>query len=198
MPSTGIPRQRRPAPVTAAAVPDRAKEEQRREDRIRRAVGYCRDAVSSGAFGAIEVHATEYVSDQTWNRIQRHWRGRHCDRLAHYARRVLDGRHSIHRFVGRSAGILAGRFGLAPSAQVIADEIASRIPMPIIDHEALVVSRGLQIIGVFMCITHGRSLTSCACFIDVVITEGQEKMKQLLISGTHNWSGLRAVARAGT
>lgn len=197
MPSPRSPRQSPPA-RTSAPAPRRTKEEERREDRIRRAVDYCQDAVTSGALAAIEDHATTSLSEGTWNRVRRHWRGGHCDRLARYARDVLDGRQTIHRFVGRSAGIVVGSLGLAPTAQTIADEIASRVPIPILDHEALVVSRGLQIIGVYMCVTHNRPLPSCACFIDVVITEGQEKMKQLLIGGADNWRDLYAVARVGT
>jgi hypothetical protein len=191
MPSAGIPRQRRPDP--APAPPRRTTEEQRRADRIRRAVDYCQDAAGSGALAAIEDHATEYISEETWNRIQRHWRGRHCDRLARYARGVLDGRQAVHRLAGRSAGLLAERLGWTPTAQTIADELICRIPIPIVDHEALVVSRGLQLIGVFMCITHNRPLTSCACFIDVVIAEGQEKMKQLLVRGAHDWRNLHVI-----
>jgi hypothetical protein len=162
----------------------------RETDQVSRAADYCIDVVASGPLAAIEVHATEYISEKTWDRIRKTWKPRHCDRLAQYARNVLDGRQSIHRLIGRSIGRIAGALGAAPSVQIITEEICSRVPLPVLDHEAVIVSRALQVTGVFMCVWHDRPLTDCVCFIDVVIAEGKEKMKQLLLLGAHDWEHL--------
>lgn len=186
MRSVAVPSQR-PAPRRSPS-PDR-----RQADLIRRATDYCADAVTSSALAAIEEHATAYISEQTWNRLRRAWNPRRCERLAQYARGVLDGRQAIHRLIGKTAGRLAGAIGMAPPLQVIIDEITTRIPLPLVDHEAVIVSRALQITGVVMCIAHDRPLGGCTCFTDVVIAEGKDKMNQLLLRGAHNWKDLYLV-----
>jgi hypothetical protein len=52
------------------------------------------------------------------------------------------------------------------------------------------VARGLQIVGIAMCLHAERGLTQCACFKDVVIAEGKERVKQLMLYSIENWQDL--------
>jgi len=45
------------------------------------------------------------------------------------------------------------------------------------------VARGVQISGIFSCVTTGRELMECQCFIDLALAESREPVNQILIAG---------------
>jgi hypothetical protein len=60
----------------------------------------------------------------------------------------------------------------------------------VLDEYARAVARSLQIVGVAMCLHAGRKLTRCACFKDVVLTEGKDMVKRLMRLSIENWREL--------
>jgi hypothetical protein len=75
-------------------------------------------------------------------------------------------------------------------ARLFAEKLGAKIPLPLLDQKATIAARGLQLAGVFFCVTQDRTLTECACFIDVLNTEGPERIKQLILAAAHNWIDL--------
>lgn len=84
-----------------------------------------------------------------------------------------------------------GGFGSPRIARLLAEEITARVPSPFIDDSATIAARGVQATGIMMCLIHGRDLVDCACFADVVLAEGKERTKQLLVKAMGDWSGFR-------
>ena len=103
---------------------------------------------------------------------------------------ILEGKQKIHQLVGHSFGWIAGLFGADDFTRAFASELAANIPLGPIDAKAVSVARGLQISGVFLCIMDNRDLTECECFIDLALTETKERVKQILIAGISDWTGL--------
>ena len=163
---------------------------------IRNAASYCADAINAGALRAIEERAGQYVSDETWDRIKRSWRTHNCTAFAKFARAILDGKKRLHSWIGKTAGFVASLMGANGVVRLLADEIASHVPLPFVDDNATIAARGVQITGIVMCVVQGRDLTECACFRDVVIEEGKERVKELLAEALADWSGLRSLIRA--
>ncbi|HEV7825627.1 MAG TPA: hypothetical protein VGP02_12025, partial [Mycobacteriales bacterium] len=104
----------------------------------------------------------------------------------------------IHQAIGHIAGRLIGWFGPPRFVRVLAEEIASRVPIPFIDQNATIAARGVQVTGVIMCAIQGRVLVDCACFADVVMAEGKERMKELLQKAMGDWADFRHLPAAHT
>jgi hypothetical protein len=129
-------------------------------------------------------------AETTWERLKRSRRRRNCKALARLAAAVLKGKQQIHQLVGRSFGRIMGLFGADDFARAFAAELAANIPLGPIDAKAVAVARGLQISGILLCILDNRDLTECECFIDLALTETKERVKQILIAGMSDWTGL--------
>lgn len=187
-----IPRRRAGAPASRMSMPRQPERAERRDfDLVREAASYCADAIGSGALAAMEERAGEYVSEKTWDKTRRSWGTRNCRALAGLARGILDGKKQIHRGVGKVTGFVMGGFGSPRIARLLAEEIAARVPLPFIDDSATIAARGVQATGIMMCLLQGRELVDCACFADVVIAEGKERTKRLLVRAMSDWSGFR-------
>jgi hypothetical protein len=65
------------------------------------------------------------------------------------------------------------------------------VPLPFVDHYAVIAARGLQVAGIVMCVLHRQPVVSCACFKDVVMAEGKERMNAMLVAAADDWSGFR-------
>ncbi|NEB20212.1 hypothetical protein [Streptomyces coelicoflavus] len=142
-------------------------------------LGDGRSAVIAGRAGA-------YVSDETWKALVKKHRRRGCDDLASLARAILQGKEQLHAAVGRAAGGLLGLFLRPPIARVFARELAARIPLPG-EAELTAAARGLQIAGIYVCLTGERDLAGCACLRDVLKVEGMEQFKKLAEGATVDW-----------
>ncbi|MFC7480869.1 hypothetical protein ACFQX7_13745 [Luedemannella flava] len=158
---------------------------------LQQAASYCIDATTIGALAALEERANDYISDKTWEAVRCSWNTRNCEALAKLSLAILEGKKRLHLGVGKLTGFLLGLFGPPRFAVLLTEEIASRVPLPFIDDNAIIAARGIQVTGVVMCLLQGRDLIDCACFADVVMAEGKERMKALLVAAEHDWSGLR-------
>jgi hypothetical protein len=111
-------------------------------------VKLCADAIEQGVLNAVPNRVAQYASEQTWDRVVRHWRGRNCTEIAQLARAILTGKDKLH------AGI------------------------------------GWQLCGMFLCVAQDRALSNCACFVDVVKSEGKERVNDLVKSAAKDWVNL--------
>ncbi len=185
-----IPRQRDDA-LAHAQGPKRRPISAAEDDLLRRAAAYCADAMTADALSVVELRAIDYVSTGTWDRIGRSWGARNCRALAEEARAILDGKRKVHRVVGYVVGRVVALVGGSRLAQALSDEIAARVALPFVDHYAVIAARGLQVAGLVMCVLHGQPVVSCACFKDVVMAEGKERMNAMLVAAADDWSGFR-------
>ena len=105
------------------------------------------------------------------------------------ARFILKTKALIHKGVGKLFGWVVGRFGAGDAVRAFAEELASNIPLPT-DAKMIAVARGLQMAGILLCVMDDKSLEQCVCFIDLVRTESEERVKQILITGMSDWVNL--------
>jgi hypothetical protein len=185
------------APVASSRSNLRAARAKEREKRlVEEAVAYFEDAIKDGALAAATDHASEYASEKTWSRLTKGWSGRRCQALAQIARDVLDGKDQIHAGVGKFAGYVVGIFRGEALERAFAEEIAKRIPLPILDEKLTATARGLQITGIGVCFIQGYDISYCACFVDVAKTEGKALVKKMVLAGVDDWTSLRNVGLA--
>jgi hypothetical protein len=57
-----------------------------------------------------------------------------------------------------------------------------------IDQKAAAVARGLQTLGILLCIAHGIPLNRCPSFIDLALFETKERAKTILASALGDWA----------
>ncbi|WP_326560021.1 hypothetical protein [Micromonospora sp. NBC_01796] len=160
---------------------------------IAEAVSYVQATVAVGAADAAVVRAAGYAGDRVWSRLTDDWSGRNCKGLARLARAALDGKDWLHGRIGDLVGLLLELLGTPRVARDFGKEVAKRIPLPW-DQQLVAVARGMQIAGIAVCVVNGRNLAKCDCFIDVVVNEGKERVRQLMEWAAKDWRNLEHLA----
>ena len=127
---------------------------------------------------------TEYTRKRLFGR-RRHY---HCNGLAHLAKAILEGKERLHQGLGQIAGWLASRVGAEPLEQTVARELAKRIPIAVLDEKAVAVARGLQVVGILVCLNSKIPLNRCQSFIDLSLAESQERVKGILAAALEDWT----------
>lgn len=173
------------------------KTEERERRIIEGAINYCQDAIDSDALAAAIRHAADYASEKTWHRLTVGWSGKRCRTLAELARQTLEGKTALHNGIGKAASHILGLLGRSSLERTFAEEIAKRIHLPVVDEKMTAVARGLQITGIGVCCLQGYDLGNCACFVDVVKTEGKAQARRLIISGAQEWASLHNLKLRG-
>jgi hypothetical protein len=96
-----------------------------------------------------------------WRLRTRRWSGADCRLLAQTAKAVLDLKRKLHDVTGEAVSRL-----LPPDTprfhRMLVKKIAAKVPLPP-DIKLEAIARGLQIIGIFMCIVGNMPLERCAC-----------------------------------
>jgi hypothetical protein len=156
-------------------------------------VQLCADAIEQGVLNAVPTRVAQYASEQAWGRVVRHWRGRNCTEIAQLARAIITGKDKLHTWVGWLAGRIVGLFNGSSVARRLAEEMASRVPLPGLDEQATMAARGLQLCGMFLCVAQDRALSNCACFVDIVKNEGKERVNDLVRSAATDWIDLHVL-----
>jgi hypothetical protein len=166
-----------------------AAEEARRKKRVEEAESFCVDILTDGWKKAVEAKISDYVTKQAFQQLSR---GRHrktCRSLAKFATEVLKGKKWLHDVVGSIArwivSLLTGNWAV----QIFARKLAAKIPLPW-DTKIIAVARGIQIVGIFLCVVDGRELTRCQCFIDLAIEETKTRVKEMLATALDDWEKL--------
>lgn len=153
----------------------------------------CADAVEQGVLNAVPSRVAQYASEQTWDRVFRHWRRRNCTSIAQLARAILTGKDKLHAGIGCLAGRFVSLVSGSLLARRLAEEMTSRVPLHGIDEQATMAARGLQLCGMFLCVAQDRALSDCACFIDVLRSEGKERVNDLVRSAATDWLTLHVL-----
>ncbi|MBF9134237.1 hypothetical protein I0C86_35680 [Plantactinospora sp. S1510] len=107
----------------------------------------------------------------------------------------MDGKDWLHGRIGDLAGFLLDLIGTPRVVRMFGKEIAKRIPLPW-DQQLVAVSRGMQIAGIVVCVINGRDLAKCECFVDVVVNEGKERVRQLMEWAAKDWRNLEQLVPA--
>lgn len=141
------------------------------------------------------AQAARYAGDRVWAQLTNNWSGRNCRGLARLARAALHGKDWLHNRIGDFVGFLLELISTPRVVRVFSREIAKRIPLPW-DQQLVAVSRGMQIAGIAVCMINGRDLAKCECFIDVVINEGKERVRQLMDWAAKDWQNLEQLLPA--
>lgn len=183
-----------PAPPQRRRAVSRAdREERRRQERVRKAAVYCADIVSSGDWqDAVAERVTDYVSQETWQRLLRGRRARQCKALARAADNLLAGKQKIHKTLGFLASRGVRLLGGGDVVQAFTEELVSAIPIPALDAKLIAAARGIQVTGVLLCVMSGRDLMRCDCFIALALTETKTQVKKILLTAMNDWVRLRA------
>ncbi len=180
------------------------KRREREQQRLDQAVAYCIDAIAQGAIEAAKERAADYISEQTWQRVSRSWRGRNCVALAELAQAIMDGRDMLRKGISQllkpvfdlleewlaKSAALRHVFDLpvlryvnqalaARLARVVAQEVFERMArrLTVADHQLTATARAIQMTGIIFCVMQERHLTTCACFASIVKTDGKEIVK---------------------
>jgi hypothetical protein len=55
--------------------------------------------------------------------------------------------------------------------------------------------RGVQVVGIVVCVLDGEDVTRCQCFIDLVLTETKTQVKRILLAAMADWRRLADLGR---
>ena len=176
-PHSEVPRRQRPNNLTT-----------HEQNRVDLAAAFCVDTVTGGWQEAVASRAADCITPKTWNRLFGRRRRGDCKVLADTAKSLLDGKKALHDFIGSVASRLAGWVGGQAVERAVARELAQRIPIPGLDQKTVVVARGLQMIGILLCLSQGIPLNRCQSFIDLALAETKERVKQILVGAMGDWT----------
>jgi hypothetical protein len=163
----------------------------KRKKRVEDAANFCAELLTDGWQKTVETKAAEYVGKRTMQRLSRRRRSRSCKLLAKFAADVLAGKKWVHDVVGSFARWAVSLLGGNLFVQVLARKLASNLVVLPWDAKLIVVSRGIQIIGVFLCVANDRDITKCQCFIDLAVEETKTRVKQILTTAFDDWADLK-------
>jgi hypothetical protein len=96
-----------------------------------------------------------------WRLRARRWGAGDCRLIAKTAKAVLDLKKRGHELTGEAAARLLPN-GTPRFHRILVRKIAERVPLPW-DVKLEAIARGLQVIGIFMCIVGKVPLERCAC-----------------------------------
>jgi hypothetical protein len=158
------------------------------QNRVDLAAAFCVDTVTDGWQEAVASRAADCITPKTWNRLFGRRRQGDCKVLADMAKSLLDGKKALHDFIGSVASRLTGWVEGQAVERAVARELAQRIPIPVLDQKTVVVARGLQMIGILLCLSQGIPLNRCQSFIDLALAETKERVKQILVGAMDDWT----------
>jgi hypothetical protein len=156
--------------------------------RVEAAAAFCGDVVIDGWQDAVASRAADCLKRRTWNRLFGRRRDGDCRAIAAMAKALVDGKEKLHDLVGEASGWLAEKLGGQRLERIAAKELAKKIPIPVVDDQTAVVARGLQMIGISLCLARDIPLERCQCFIDLALTETKEQVKEKLAAALGDWA----------
>jgi hypothetical protein len=139
------------------------------------------DVLADGLRPTIADRVADRVVDYlgwsgSWRLRARRWRLGDCRLLAQTARAVLALKRKLHEVTGEAVCRL-----LPPDTprfhRMLVKKIAAKVPLPP-DVKLEAIARGLQVIGIFMCIVGNVPLERCACLRMLGPQLAREQIKQ--------------------
>jgi len=173
-----------PTPRPEPPKPRELTEVERR--RVDAAVTFVVDSSFDGWSDAIASRCMERFDSKTWNRLFGRRRAGDCDALAKTARALIKGKKKLHEITGSVTGKIAHAAGVDPLGEAVVRELAKRVPLPG-DQKVTAAARGLQVIGVAVCVAADRPLNECQCFIDLALDRINEQLKGMLDASIKDW-----------
>lgn len=161
---------------------------EKQQSRVEKAAAFCADVVKDGWEKTVASRAADCLTPKTWNRLFRRRRQGDCKKLAAFAKGLLDGKEKLHELAGSLGAWIAGKFGAQALERTVAKELAKKIPIPVVDEKTAVVARGIQMIGISLCLTRDIPLEQCQCFIDLALEETKEHVKEKLAAALGEWA----------
>jgi hypothetical protein len=187
-PRQPLPRPQPPRPAPAPQNRPSRQVDDTKQKVVDQAVAFCADVLTSSWEEAVADRAAQCLKPRTWNKLFKGRRRGDCKIFARLARAVLDGKEKLHELVGTAGGWIAGKLAGEGFERKVAKELAERIPIPVVDQQASVVARALQMIGIAICLGNGIPLNRCQCFIDLSLTETKEQVKRICAAALEDWS----------
>jgi len=130
------------------------------------AAGFLADLLADGLATAVADRVVDYLGE--WGRLKlrlraRSWTAANCKLLADTARDVLSLKRQLHEAVGE----LVSR-ALPPNTSAfhreLVKKIAAKVPLEPLDTHLEAIARGLQLVGIYMCLVLVR-LDTCPCLL---------------------------------
>lgn len=156
--------------------------------RVKDAENFCVEVLTDGWKDAVEAKVAGYVTREAFRSLTRR-RTKSCKSLAEFASDVLKGKKWVHDIFGSAISWLMSLLTGNWVAQTFARKLASNIPLPW-DAKIVAVARGVQIIGILICVADGRDLTRCQCFVDLAMEETKSRVKQIITAALDDWQEL--------
>jgi len=148
------------------------------------------DVLLDGLDGAVAERVVDYLGAFGHLRLKwwaRSWAAANCQVLADTAQAVLDFKAELHEAVGDAAGEMVAQLvryladrEVPRFALELVKKIAAKVPLPS-DAPLAAVARGLQLIGIYMCLFLAR-LGTCPCLLMFGRYQVMEQAKEHLQS----------------
>lgn len=162
----------------------------RRQRRAEAAAEFCAGVLTDGWQKAVAEKITvKYVTKATWEGLSRKHYIERCAALARFAAAILDGKKNLHGIIGRVVAWIVARLQGNRFEQALVGELAKKIPLPY-EAKVVAVARGIQIVGILLCVIEGRDLARCECFVDLAVNEAKTRIKELLVAALDDWAKL--------
>ena len=141
------------------------------------------DALTDGISAAIASRLADRVVDYlgrlgTWRlrRQRRRWAAVDCQALADSARAVLALKKKTHELTGQAVSVLLPE-GTPHFHRMLVKKIAEKVPLPW-DVKLEAIARGLQVIGIWMCLVQNLPLEHCPCLQMYGVALFKERVEQ--------------------
>lgn len=148
-------------------------------DRVEKVAEFVSDVVVDGWCDAVAAQTEELLDPDDWNRLFGRRRNRDCKALSCAAKDLLELKAAAHDAIGAGVGVLVKGTGGGAVEQALATSLAKKIPIPG-EEQIELVARGIQLVGIAVCLQAGRRLTRCQCFVDLALSQTQDRVKDLL------------------
>jgi len=160
---------------------------------------FCGELLMDGAWQkTVASRATDYyVSEPTWRGLFGGRRIKRCKILAKLAADILAGKQWVHNALGLIGGWFMALLGSSKFEQSLVRELIKRLPLPW-DAKLIATARGVQITGILLCLSDGRDITRCECFIALALEETKTRVKKILAAALSDWVHLAEFPPKGT
>jgi hypothetical protein len=138
------------------------------------------DGLNPALAGQLSDRVTQYLGEAEKRRLRRRSRKRvDFELLAAAARAVLRLKQQTHDLVGEAVSEMFDRLvrELSRFQRLLVKKLAAKLPLPW-DVKLAAIARGLQVIGIWMCLVQDLPLERCPCMRMFSVTLVRERIEQ--------------------
>jgi hypothetical protein len=139
------------------------------------------DRISSAITSRVADRVVDYLGLAGAYRLRwqrRRWAAVDCQALAHTARAVLALKRKTHELTGEAVSALLPE-GTPRFHRTLVKKIAEKLPLPW-DAKLEAIARGVQVIGIWMCLVQNLPLERCACLQMFGVALFRERVEQYI------------------